>query len=115
MSAQRVVLSDKLAAHLQKKGVRYVLMDVAFCKSCGGAVGELFARLMRDAEVQETLARADVRRLPCEDERGSRLHVNGEPAELIVANPSIKLDAVVHLSPCLLLGSADLKMQGVRY
>lgn len=37
MSAQRVVLSDKLVAHLRKKGLRYVLMDVAFCKSCGGA------------------------------------------------------------------------------
>lgn len=115
MSSQRVVLSDKLVAHLQKKGLRYVLMDVAFCKSCGGAVGELFARPMREAEAEEVLGRSGIRKFPCEDERGNVLQVDGEPVELIVANPSIKLDAVVHLSPCLLLGCADLKMQGVRY
>lgn len=115
MSAQRVVLSDKLAVYLQKKGLRYVLADVAFCKSCGGAVGELFARPMRNAEAEEVLGRSGIRKFPCEDERGNVLRVSGDPIELIVANPSIQLDPVVHLSPRPLLGAADLKIEGARY
>ncbi|MEE0705007.1 MAG: hypothetical protein UCH28_01330 [Adlercreutzia sp.] len=115
MSAQRVVLSDKLVAYLRKKGLRYVLMDVAFCKSCGGAVGELFARPMRDPEAEEVLGRAGIRKFPCEDEQGNVLRVGGYPIGLIVANPSIQLDPVVHLSPRRFLGVSDLKIEGVRY
>ncbi|MCI9262008.1 hypothetical protein [uncultured Adlercreutzia sp.] len=115
MSAQRVVLSDKLATYLQKKGLHYVLMDVAFCKSCGGAVGELFAHPMKDAEAEEALGRAGIRKFPCEGERGKPLQVGGASVELIVANPTIELDPVVRLSPRPLLGCTDLRVEGARY
>lgn len=115
MSAQRVVLPDKLVAHLRKKGLRYVLMDVAFCKSCGGAVGELFARPMKDAEAEEALGRAGVRRFFCEDEHDGRICAGDASVELVVANPAIKLEAVVRLSPRALLGCADLRIEGAAY
>ena len=55
MDEPRVTVSDKLAAYLAKKGHRYILTSVATCKSCGGAVGEPYARPVKDDEAHRLI------------------------------------------------------------
>ena len=48
--SSRVIVGRKLQELLAKKRVRFILLDVAFSKSCGGAVGELYARGIQESE-----------------------------------------------------------------
>ena len=79
MDEPRVTVSDKLDAYLAKKGHRYILMSVATCKSCGGAVGELYARPVKDDEAHRLIDgnRSGLRRLPCYGPGGEALQVAG--------------------------------------
>lgn len=87
MKEPRVTVSDRLAAYLKKKGCRYILMSIATCKSCGGAVGELYARPAKDREAERLLAEGQpgLRQLPCLDASGEALAVEGSPVELLVS------------------------------
>lgn len=108
-------ISPRLAELLIKKGLRCILLDVAFSKSCGGAVGELFARAIRDDEAQQVLGCEGVRRIKCARKDGRPLLVDGEPVELLVAHRSIVLDDAVALDARPLFGLADIKVTGARF
>ena len=111
-----VRVTEKLARYLAKKGLRFVLLDVAFCKSCGGAVGELFARPVKETEAQTQLAgHPKARRLPCELATGEPLLVDGRPAEVVVLNPAIGLTDQVTLDLRRVFGIADIQMRGASY
>ena len=90
----RVVVSERLARAMRRKRRRAIVLDVAFCRSCGGAVGQL-------------------RRIPCEEKSGEALVVADGPAELLVANPRIELDEVVRVDAGM-LGTAELAVTGAR-
>lgn len=109
-------VTEKLARYLVKKGLRFVLLDVAFCKSCGGAVGELFARPAKEAEAQAQLAsHPKARRLPCELATGEPLLVDGQPVEVVVLNPAIGLADLVTLDLRRVFGLADIQVRGASY
>lgn len=107
-------VTEKLARYLVKKGLRFVLLDVAFCKSCGGAVGELFARPVKEAQAQ-LASHPKARRLPCELATGEPLLVDGQPVEVVVLNPAIGLADQVTLDLRRVFGIADIQMRGASY
>lgn len=117
MDEPRVTVSDKLAAYLAKKGHRYILMSVATCKSCGGAVGELYARPLKDDEAHRLIDgnRSGLRRLPCYGPGGEALAIGGKPVELLVQGRAIRLDEGVALNLRRALGLADIRVEGARF
>lgn len=117
MDEPRVTVSDKLAAYLAKKGHRYILLSVATCKSCGGAVGELYARPVKEAEAQRLLgeSQSGLRRLPCYGPGGEALAIGGEPVELLVQGRVIRLGEEVALDLRRTLGLADIRVEGARF
>lgn len=117
MKEPRVTVSDRLAAYLKKKGCRYILMSIATCKSCGGAVGELYARPAKDHEAERLLAEGQpgLRQLPCLDASGEALAVEGSPVELLVSGRSIELGNEVGLDLRRTLGMADIRIEGARF
>ena len=110
MANTRVVVTEKLANYLSKKGLACLFMDVATCKSCGGAVAELYVRPVAEAPDPTGMCR-----LPCQDDQGSPLILKGKPVELAVANPRITLDQTVRLDLRRVLGIADVRVTGARF
>lgn len=108
----RVVVSERLARAMRRKRRRAIVLDVAFCRSCGGAVGQLHARLAGEEEAARLLE-GGARRIPCEEKSGEALVVADGPAELLVANPRIELDEVVRVDTGM-LGAAELAVTGAR-
>ncbi len=109
-----VFVTDRLAKALSRKGLRFIVLDVALCKSCGGAVGQLFARPASAKEAERLVEDASIRRVPCSVQDGSPLHAGEEAAELLVVNPDIALREPVVLDKGM-LGIADIKVTGARY
>lgn len=111
-----VQIGEKLARYLARKRLRFVMLDIAFCKSCGGAVGELFARPAKEGEIQAQLARHPAaRRYPCELATHEPLLVDGQPVEVVVLNPAIGFDSLVTLDLRRVLGIADVRVRGAFY
>ncbi len=117
MEEPHVTVSDRLAAYLEKKGCRYILLAVATCKSCGGAVGELYARPAKEREAARLLTEGqpDLRQLPCLIAGGESLVVGGQPVELLVSGRSIELDSQITLDLRRTLGLADIRIEGARF
>lgn len=107
------IVSDKLAAYLAKKERRLIVVDLASCKTCGGAVSEVFARLAKNSEIEELGASA--RRLPCLDERGEKLLVNGREVEAVIANRFVKIGDDVRFDLRRFLGAADIAIEGITF
>jgi hypothetical protein len=132
----RVIASEKLLAAMRRKGACAIVVDVAFCKSCGGAVGNLFARGVKSAEVarleaeggiahrvvfneegvagEEADGEVIVGEAAGSEEAGGEV-VGGEVFELLLLNSSLSLDEEVKLDATPLFGLSDISITGVRY
>ena len=102
-----VRVSPKLADYLRKKNVGFILCDLAQCKSCGGAIAELFCRPAKPAEI-ERLGDA-ARTFPAVDDAGNQV------ATLVVARRTIKVGEEVDLDLRRFLGAADITASGLEF
>ena len=111
-----VFAGEQLAAYMQAKGLHYIVADLASCKTCGGAVCEVFARVGRDAEGQRLIAQSEAlagttlavnqysdkanharaRVYDCCAEDGTPLLVGGQPVRLLVTHRLIRVKPPVH-------------------
>lgn len=89
-----------LAAYLKKKDARHLVAELAECKTCGGAVAEVYVRVCRPAEVAR-LQESGCRTLEAQD---AVLFLNGR---------GIKADAVVELGLRNFLGIKDVTAKGL--
>lgn len=110
-----VAIGPKLQELLKKKHLHYILLDVAFCKSCGGAVGELYARPIKVSEAQRITGDGKAYCLPCSDTSGVPVLIDDQSVELVVANPNITLEEEVTFEARRFFGTADLIITGARF
>ena len=108
-----VTVSNKLAENLEKKDRRYIVVDLASCKTCGGAVSEVFARLAKDAEIDGL--DGTERRFPCVDEQGAPLLIGGANVEMVVINRFVRIGEKVRIDLRRFLGVADIAIEGAEF
>lgn len=95
-----IVLSADLKTYLARKQVKAFVAELAECKTCGGAVAEVYVRVCRPAEVAR-LQESGCRTL---EEQDAVLFLNGR---------GIKADAVVELGLRNFLGIKDVTAKGL--
>lgn len=95
-----IVLSADLKTYLARKQVKALVAELAECKTCGGAVAEVYVRGCRPAEVAR-LQESGCRTLEAQD---AVLFLNGR---------GIKADAVVELGLRNFLGIKDVTAKGL--
>ncbi|MDO4182653.1 MAG: hypothetical protein Q4E12_03475 [Coriobacteriia bacterium] len=97
-----ITLSQPLQAYLTRKKCTCVVIDLAECKTCGGAVAEVFARAAKPAEAARL------------KEKGCRTLPAGT-CEVTLANPYLKVADEVSLGLRHFLGIADITVEGITF
>ena len=100
MSEPTITISPALAAYLAKKGFCALVVDAATCKSCGGAIAELFARGIKEKEAQRLA------------QKGCRMLQAGD-FPIYLAHKLVRCDDEISFDLRSLLGVKDVTFQGI--
>ena len=95
-----ITLTPELQAYLAKKSFSAIIVDIAECKSCGGAIAEVFARGIKAQDLHSY------------KEKQHRSYFAND-VELLLMNRIIRVDDEVTLGLSNFLGIKDIAITGL--
>ena len=95
-----IAISPKLKDYLNRKSIQALVVEVAECKTCGGAVAVVFARPARPKEAKR------LRESSCRT-------LEADSITIFLTHPLIRVDEQVLLGLRNFLGLKDVTVEGL--